>query len=949
MKKLLIFDASNIMFRAYFASLRKDENGEMVPIMTTRSGFPTNALHFFTSMLLSSIDRAKPDAIALAYDHPGKKFRHGLFAEYKGNRPTIPEAFRQQIPIIPQITNALGLKAFDAEGYEADDVIATLTQQARNDGWQVIIVSPDKDLMQLITKDGAVTILSITTVMGKRIEKWVTYDDVLERFNVEPEQVADVLALAGDTSDNIPGCKGIGEKTAGKLIAEFGSLEALMERVDEIQKKAQHNNLVAFKAQSVLSKKLVSLVYDVPVKIEYGTMDIHDDQVREVFSKYELRKLMKDLLGDDKPVEVQAAEIAANAIGADETIVQGERGHESGDEIPECILHDTHVPPECVRSFMKPVQIKTRQAFENFVAEARKAGRMGVWPIWYESRKGKLCGMAFAIPTGAVYVPFASVQRSLFGTSDSAELESAALNALKEPSVRKIVYGLKPFVKLALSRGERFDLSNWFDVEIAAYDIHPEKAPMSFCDIAVMFLGTRPEVDPDTWLGSGKKHVQPESQDVGTMTSAAGLWAQVCEQLETRLVAELDANALREVYETLDLPLAPILAQMEFDGIKLDLEALGALSHGYAELMASYEKEAAQTVDESFNLNSPKQVGEILYKKLGLVPGRKKRTSSGTYSTDEETLESLTAQHSLPGIILNYRSVSKLKSTYADALSEQADPETHRIHGRFNACVTATTRLSSSDPNLQNIPSRDEAGRRIKKAFVAREGWSFVSADYSQIELRLMAAFSKEEALCDAFHQGIDVHSRTASAIFELPIEAITKSQRQLGKTINFALLYGMGSQKLARETGYSTKEAKAFLDKFKSQFPRLSSWFDAQLLKARALGMTRTVLGHRRVMNELFDPHPMIRAAGERIALNAPVQGSASDIVKRAMIRFNDMVREMGLQARLLIQVHDELLVECPDEEVETVSIVLREAMEGAMELCVPLAVELRTGKSWA
>jgi len=959
LKKLLIFDASNYMFRAYFASLRKNEAGEMVPMMTTRDGFPTNALQFFTSMLLSSLNRVKPDAIALAYDHPGKKFRHELFVEYKGNRPPIPDAFRAQIPIILQITEALGLKAFDAEGFEADDVIATLTQQAVKDGYQVIIGSPDKDLMQLIRKDGSVTLLSITNAMGKRVEKWLTYDDVIERFQVSPDKVADVLALSGDTCDNIPGCKGIGEKTAGQLISQFGSLEALMSRLDEIKKPAQHRNLEAFKEQSVLSKQLVSLVYDVPVKIEYGAMDVQRDKVVSLFTKYELRKLMKDLLGDTETIESQAAEIAVQAMAESPVAPESAVAPKSAaapkassykkPAMPNCILHDTVEPPKRIREFVTPVQLTTPKEVENFATLAKQSKKISFWPVWSESYANKMVGLGIAVPGQAAYISFAAAQRSLFCCSNDSGLEAAAVALFNDPSYLKIAFGIKPFVRFALARGITFDVSSWFDAEIAAYVVHPEKAPMHFADVVKMYLGNVPEVDPDTWLGSGKKRVLPEAQPVALATAAVGSWAQMCDQLEERLERELDANALREPYTQLDLPLAPILAKMEFEGVKLDLEALRSLSAGYAQRMSEFESLASQYAGETFNLNSPKQVGELLYKKLGLVPGRKKKTASGNYSTDEETLETLSDQHPLPKVILDYRAIAKLKSTYADALSEQADQQTHRIHGRFNACVTATTRLSSSDPNLQNIPSRDEEGRRIKHAFVARDGWSFVSADYSQIELRLMAAYSLEPALCEAFRNGVDVHSRTAAALFDIPIEQVQKNQRQLGKTINFALLYGMGAQKLARETGYSTKEAKEFLDKFKAQFPTLSAWFDNQLANAKSRGEARTLLGHRRVMHELFDPHPMIRAAGDRIALNAPVQGGASDIVKKAMIRLDQALSASQLKAKLLIQVHDELLLECPDDEVDAVARLLRTSMEGAAELCVPLAVELKIAKTWA
>lgn len=947
--KLLIFDASNYMFRAYFASVRRLSDGSTVPIITTLAGEPTNAIFFFTNMVIATVNQVRPDAVAFAYDcRRTASFRFTeLLATYKAHRPPLPEAFRQQIPVCREIVEAMGYRSYAADTFEADDVIATLTKQALEAGCQVIVASPDKDLWQLIREDGAVTLVCDSASAKQKSMKWIMYADVLERFRVPPEKVADVLALSGDTSDNIPGCKGIGEVTAGKLIAEFGSLEALMSRLHEIKKPAQLKNLTDFLPHAELSKKLVSLRQDVPIQLALSDLPRDDEKLRAIFNRYELKKLLREVLGESESLEVAAEQIAADAA-ADPLLPV--RVFPNSRVLPRAITCPTHVPPKLVRPLVETAIVRSAEEVRTFVKRGRGGDKMGVWPVWSEDKPGMPVGFALAIEDAAIYVPCFVVQRTLFDTQQTA---SPALDAVFElldaHAPKKCVFGVKPLVRWALAQGKNFDIRCWQDIEIQAYLVHPEQAPFAFADVVSTYTGVQLEPTPESWLGSGKKRVSVEMQPSDVTAKYAGMWAQLTLQLASLLDAEMEAHALGEAYAGLDLPLAPILAKMEYAGVRLDLDALRALSEEYGVRMDEVEKKAAEYAREPFNINSPKQVADVLYQKLGLVPARKKKTSAGAFSTDEETLESLADEHPLPRLILQYRALAKLKSTYADALLAQVDPETRRIHGRFNACVTATTRLSSSEPNLQNIPSRDEEGRKIKRAFVASPGYTFVGADYSQIELRLMAAFSGERVLCDAFCNKQDVHKKTAASVFEIPEDSVTKQQRQVGKTINFALLYGMGAQKLARETGYSTKEAKAFLEKFKAQFPVLTAWFAQILEDAKNTGETRTLLGHRRVMPELFSTRPVIQAAGERIAQNAPVQGGASDVVKKAMIRLDEAFQKRGLQARLLIQVHDELLVECPDDEVPCVSELLREAMEGAVALSVPLAVDLKIGKSWA
>ncbi|MBO4351317.1 MAG: DNA polymerase I [Proteobacteria bacterium] len=944
MKKLLIFDASNYMFRAYFAGPKE---------MTNSAGFPTNALHFYTSMILAVIKRIHPDAIALAHEMRGPKFRHDLYPEYKGQREAPPEALQLQFPWFRQITDALGIPAYDAVGFEADDVVATLTKQARDMGWSVIIASSDKDLMQLVErKDDTDTVIMLDAL--KKPYQYFTIDDVLARFQVAPNRVADVLALAGDTADNIPGCKGIGEKTAGKLIAQYGSLEELMAHRSEITKPAQKANLEAFSSQAELSKKLTTLVYNVPVTLKIETMHPDPVKVTEIFSSLELHKLLSEVLGPDAKPNPQIPRVqlpGRETKPATEensprqrslfdlpTDSSKENKEETTSGIPRAAAAAPIAIPALSRTIVPTPLCESTEELEVFLRNIRQ---IAISPIWTDDAPAhrELLGAAIAATTGALYLPINHI-RELFSDPNGPRFESYLKKILMDTDLQKVVYDIKPFTQYLLQDAPNTNIPNVFDVEMAAYLVHPERKALSLEICSHEYLGY--ELQPL----HKSCHTMDGLTPLQAAANASGPRAQLILQLAEKLPAELEANKLTDLFLNLDMPLAKILAKMEFYGVAIDVQALHQLSKTYEETLKRLDAEAHAFSTEPFNINSPKELAHFLYEVLKLVPATKKKSIHGL-STDQETLDSI--DHPIAKIISEYRAASKLKSTYSEALAQLADPQTGRIHGRFNACVTATTRLSSSDPNLQNIPGRTELGRQIKRCFVAKPGFTFIGADYSQIELRLMAAFSKDPVLIKAYLDGEDVHARTAATLFEIPIEQVTKEQRRLAKTINFGLLYGMGVQKLARETGYPKTEAKAFLEKFHAQFPTLSDFFNQQIENAKEAGETRTLLGHRRAMPELYSDRPVERAFGERVATNAPIQGSASDIVKRAMIRLEQLLHEHNLHARLLIQVHDELLLECPNEEVEKTSQILIDAMENAANIKVPLRVELKTGNNWA
>ncbi len=938
MKKLLIFDASNYIFRAYYAA----------PPMNNSAGFPTNALHFYTTMVLSVIRKIQPDAVAMACEKRGKKFRHELYPDYKGQRDVPPEDLQVQFPYFPQINEALGLKSYDADGFEADDVIASLTKQGLEQGYHVVIASSDKDLMQLVRQDGSVIMLDALAkkaVHGNYLI--IGYDEVLARFNVDPERVADVLALAGDTADNIPGCRGIGEKTAGKLIAEYGSLEALMDHVADIKKPAQKANLEAFIPNAALSKKLTKLVDDIPISFVPTGLMPNAQQVIPLFSSLELHKLLVDVLGPDARPDPSVPRVSLQPAVAEETPQEPEEPAAERLAMPRAANQAPFGDVRKVRDFVPTTVIDTEAELSKFEANANRAKSLAIMPIWQDSdiESRRLVGFAAALNQQCFYAPN-TCERTLFGFASKLSTDDVFCRILANPAIHKAVYGVKPCVQYAISHHIVLDMQCFDDIEIAAYLLHPERTSLSLAVCAQEYLGETLEKTPENYLGSGKKQTSPDKLPTAELSQMAGLWAQIIDQLAEKLPAELDACKLTKPYRSIDLKLAPVLASMEFYGVRLDIKALHDMSRAFDNRIAELDAQIHAFGSEPFNINSTKELAHFLFETLKLEPGTKKNRQHGL-STDQDTLESI--DHPIAALILEYRAISKLRSTYSESLAQLANPQTHRIHGKFNACVTATTRLSSSDPNLQNIPSREEIGRQIKRAFVPESGWSFVGADYSQIELRLMAAMSREPVLCQAYHNGEDVHARTAASLFDIPIEQVTSDQRRLAKTINFGLLYGMGVQKLARETGYPKADAKAFLEKFHAQFPVLSAFFKSQVENARETGETRTIMDHRRPMPELYSARPMERAAGERIALNAPIQGSASDVVKVAMIRLVDELRNRGLHGRLLIQVHDELLVECPDDELEATSKILVDVMENAADIGVPLKVELKTGKTWA
>ncbi len=1069
-KKLLIFDASNYIFRAFYAS----------PPMCNSAGFPTNALHFYTSMLLSVIHRVNPDCIALAHEKKGPKFRHELYPEYKGQRTPPPEELVMQFPWFRKITDALGICAYDSDGFEADDVIATLTTQARNLQYDVIIASSDKDLMQLIASEDGYDRVVLLDALSKAAHAkngahWIGTNDVIARFNVEPNRVADVLALAGDAIDNIPGCKGIGEKTAGKLIAQYGSLENLMASRGEIKKPAQKANLDAFAPNAELSKKLVSLVYDVPVTLVEHTMSPNPDLIIPLFSALDLNKLLVEVLGKSAQPDPSVPKITphsadfqptiqntspsadANAVSnavsntnCTNTVSNAVSNPNCANAVsnavsdPNCTntvsnavsnTNNAISTPNCANAVANAVS-NTNNAVSNlncanavanavsdpnctntvsnailgsndavpstpqkspkkqappattpdpeilgilqaakracspfdlvsapivdsiadfnarFAAMADDKTTVAVVPIFEHTapQAPGMIGCAFATGDGArdFYCTWNTVQKTLFDviSNDGNQCRHAIAQFLSRSDITFAVYDVKPILQWLWAGGYSPNIAQFFDIQIAAYILHPSRSRLSLQSCVAEFIARDLPILPDQWLGTGKKQKTPREMPMQSCADAALTWASAMRQCVQPIKSALERANLSQIFSQIDIPIAETLARMEFYGIEVETNYLREMATDFDEKLRKLDEEAHKFGDEPFNINSPKSLGHFLFETLKLEPATKKNKTHGL-STDQDTLESL--DHPIASIILQYRTISKLRSSYTESLIDCADRASSRIHCHFNECVTATTRLSSSDPNLQNIPARSDLGRQIKRAFVPAKGYCFVSADYSQIELRVLASLSRDPVLVNAYQNDLDIHALTASELFDKKIDDVTKAERQIAKSINFGIVYGMGSQKLSREVHISKQEAKQFLEKFNQRFPVLAQWLDDNGIKARQTGVIHTVLGHRRIIDEFLSPNKMIQAAGDRIAANSPIQGSASDIVKCAMLRLQSLLAQNNSKARIILQIHDELLLETPIDELEQTKAILIDAMTNACDIGIPLKIDLKVGNNWA
>lgn len=938
-KRLFLIDAYAMIFRGYYALIRN-------PRLTSK-GFDTSAIFGFTNSLIELIRREKPTHLAVVFDVGKENVRTADFTEYKANRSDTPEAIKNAVPYIHRILEAMHIPILGVEGYEADDVIGTIANKAEKEGYTTFMVTPDKDFAQLVTdkikiykpglKGGDVEILGVEEVKAK--------------YEIEdPKQVIDFLAMMGDAVDNIPGLEGVGEKTAMKFLKEFGSIENLLANTDQLKGKLKEK-VENSAERGILSKKLATIICDVPVEFhqEQYDLDIPDfEKVREIFDEIEFRRLYENLYrafhheqsalsnqqsaneSDSKPVSQKAESGKQNALQLDlfadfEALKQSTSttlNIETTDKIYQYI--DTEKAQKIL------VKNLLAQKVVCFDTETTSLNEM----------ETELIGMSFCYRKGlAYYIPISENQEEAKKTLEIFR------PFFEKKEILKIAHNLKFDYKVLKHYGVEVE-GAIFDTMIAHYLLNPDgRHGMDY--LSEIYLNYKP-VSIESLIGKkGKNQGTLRDVSLEEQTNYAAEDADVTFQLYEIFAPQLKKEGVEDLFYHIEMPLMRVLAKMEFAGISLDENWLIQESKDLENDLKNLETKIFELCGEEFNMNSPKQLGEILFEKLKLDP-KAKKTKTGQYATSEDILQKLASKHEIIQYILEYRTYQKLKSTYVDALPNQIDKDTKRVHTNFSQTTAATGRLASLNPNLQNIPIRTLRGQQIRGAFVADEGNKLISADYSQIELRLIAEISGEENMIKAFQNGEDIHASTAAKLFKIPIEEVTKTQRSQAKTVNFGIIYGQGAFALAEQTGLSRTEAKQLIDSYYETYPKLKEFMAEQVAKARKLGYVETILGRKRHLQDINSNNFVVKGHAERNAVNAPIQGSAADIIKLAMIKIQEVLEQEHLKTKMLLQVHDELVFEAPENEVEIAKKLIKENMENAYKTEVPLLVEVGVGENW-
>ncbi len=919
---LHLIDGSAFIFRAYHA---------LPPLTRKSDGLPIGAVSGFCNMLQKYVEgNDGPDApthVAVIFDKGSHTFRNDLYDLYKANREAMPEDLRPQMPLTREATRAFNIACKELEGYEADDIIATLAVQAREAGGRVTIVSSDKDLMQLVG-DG---VEMLDAMKNKRIDR----DGVFEKFGVGPERVVDVQALAGDSVDNVPGAPGIGVKTAALLINEYGDLETLLDRAEEIKQPKRRQTLIEKRDQIELSKKLVQLDENTPLDFTLDDLEVKDpepDMLMGFLAEMEFRTLTKriaDKLGVDSPVipEAPTPEVTSEA---------------------EAVPFDAS-KYECVRD---------AAALQTWIDRAYETGWVAVdtETTGLNEMIADLVGISLSVEAGsACYIPLThrdGAADDLFGSDALAEGQmplDEALTMLKpmleDPSILKIGQNMKYDAKIFARYG--VEVAPIDDTMLMSYAMHGGEHGHGMDTLSERYLSQTP-IPIKPLLGSGKSAITFDKVPIDEATAYAAEDADITLRLWKLFKPQLHQVQVTTVYETLERPLVPVLKDMEMHGIKVDRDVLSRMSNTFAQKMAGLEAEIHELAGETFNVGSPAQLGEILFDKMGLEGGKKGKT--GKYSTGADILEDLATEHELPRRVLDWRQLSKLKSTYTDALQTHINPDTGRVHTSYSITGANTGRLASTDPNLQNIPVRTEEGRRIREAFIAEPGNVMVSLDYSQIELRILAHIADIPALKQAFADGLDIHAMTASEMFDVPLDEMTPDIRRQAKAINFGVIYGISGFGLARNLRIPRAEAQGFIDRYFERFPGIRAYMDDTVAFAKEHGYVQTLFGRKIHTPEINAKGPHA-GFSRRAAINAPIQGTAADVIRRAMVRMPDAIN--GLPAKMLLQVHDELLFEVAEDAVDQVIGVARDVMEGAsdpaVKLDVKLSVDAGQGANWA
>ena len=886
-KTLYLIDGSSYIFRAFFGVRQQ---------LSTSNGFPTNALYGFINMLQKVIRDEKPDYLVVAFDSPDKTFRHKIYPNYKANRDAPPEELSRQFPYFEPLVKAYGLSSIRRPGFEADDIIGTLAKKGQQKGLDIVIVSGDKDMMQLISPH----IYMLDTMKNKKFMD----KEVVEKFGVQADKVVEVMGLMGDSSDHIPGVKGVGPKTAAELIRKFGSIESLYKRIDEVEKKNLKEKLERDKENAFMSRELVSIDTEMDLEFNSDLMilgKIDSVKLKKMFEEFEFVSFLEGMQdGTANSLEVDRSE------------------------------YKTILTEKSFNDLIESLAKKKSFAFDVETTSKR--------PVW-----ARLVGISFSFNDGnAFYLPLA---HRYLGAPEQLEFEvvrEKLKQVFEDKSIKKCGHNIKYDLIVMSNEGIALDGVD-FDTMIASYLLNPSSRGHGLDALTMEYFGHK-NLTYKEMTGTGSKEIGFDEVEVGRATEYAAEDSDMTWRLKGKLQPQLKDSTLK-LYKEIELPLLEVLAEIELNGVYIDRKHLTELSSKIDKKLLRLEKDIYVLADEQFNINSPKQLSVILFEKLKLPVVKKTKTG---YSTDVSVLGQLALKHKLPEQVLSYRQLAKLKSTYVDALPGEIFKNTGRVHTSFNQTVAATGRLSSSNPNLQNIPIRSDMGKEIRKAFTAEEDNMLLSADYSQIELRILAHLSKDKALKRAFDKGEDVHARTAADIFGGSIGQVDEKSRRMAKAVNFGIIYGLSAFGLSRQLNISRRDAQDFIDQYFSLYSSVKDFMGNTIAEARECGYTLTMFHRRRYLPDLKSDNRQVRESAERIAINSPIQGSAADLIKVAMIRLSRNLKKIKLNSKMILQVHDELLFECPVQEKKEIESLVRKEMEGAYSLSVPLVVDIGWGKNW-
>ena len=940
-KRLFLVDAYALIFRGYYAFIKN-------PRINSK-GLDTSAIMGFMNSLLDVIKRERPDHLAVCFDKGGSADRVEMFEDYKANRQETPEAIKIAVPYIEEILRAMHIPIMVKEGYEADDIIGTLSRQAEKEGFKTYMVTPDKDFAQLVTDH----IFMYKPRFGGGYDVWGV-PEVQEKFAVErPEQVIDFLGMMGDASDNIPGLPGVGEKTAKKFLAQFGSMEELLANTDQLKGKMKEK-VEASKELGLLSKKLATIMLDVPVTFDAKdfTLDEPDlEKVKELFNELEFRQLLTNFLktfatetttgslttdnsnSDSKAVE-NAPKVNTSSDGQFDLFATPGSGSSTTEEGGMKDIHSTTHFYQLVDSPMSR-KLLLQQLLQ------QKSVCFDTETTGLKALEVEIIGIAFSWEKGkGYYVSFPEDQ------NETQQILNEFIPFFEDENIEKVGHNLKYDIKV-LSNYTIEVKGTLFDTMIAHYLINPDMRH-NMDVLSETYLNYKPVSITELIGKKGKNQLSMRVVPLKDQTEYAVEDADITFQLKEHFTKELESGNLTKLFREVEIPLVSVLTAMEIEGINLNTEFLGGLSTVLTSDISDLESAIYEQAGETFNIASPKQLGPILFDKLKLVD-KPKKTKTGQYSTAEDVLSYLAKDHKIVRDILQYRQYKKLQSTYVDALPNEINPKTSRVHTVYAQAVAATGRLSSNNPNLQNIPIRTERGREVRKAFIPRsEDFVLLAADYSQIELRIIAALSEEENMISAFQNGEDIHASTAAKVFNIALDEVTREQRSNAKTVNFGIIYGVSAFGLSNQTNLSRGEAKELIDTYYETYPKLRAYISQQIQFARDNGYVETVLHRRRYLKDINSRNAVVRGAAERNAVNAPIQGSAADIIKLAMINIHKKLEEGKYKTKMLRQVHDELVFDAHKDELETIQSLIKNEMENAFKLSVPLDVEIGLGNNW-